>query len=435
LCCNPFGEVLICLLKTAVKKKLFLFIVLIAATAAYPQSGLPNIPRIFSEIHSLPYKDGYVVYYSYKIPYNFLVFEKSNFDYKAKYAFGIEVSDSLAKSVKRASSERDVILEDFEKTNSVKDFEEGVLEIELKKGKYDVIPIFTDKNISTEVKQRSQVISALSGAYFQPIVTDAAPFIHGDKSYTALANYGGDVPFSETPYDIIIPAKDTVQTSINLLITNGADTVYNGAAKESFSAGLQFAECNSRIVLQGSKENATKNFILKGLSSKLYEGPLTISVLDSAKKTIVQFPLNVIWPNKPFILMNYEAAIKVLKNIEKSEVVDSLLSLSSSDYQKGLFGYWKKYDKTPDTKFNPLMAEFYMRADYAAVNFRTLTNKSGIETDRGKIYIKYGKPSKMERSTSGNGKITENWRYEAIGLDFSFIDNAGNGEFTLIKKR
>ena len=41
----------------------------------------------------------------------------------------------------------------------------------------------------------------------------------------------------------------------------------------------------------------------------------------------------------------------------------------------------------------------------------------------------------MERSTSGNGKITENWRYEAIGLDFSFIDNAGNGEFTLIKKR
>jgi hypothetical protein len=73
--------------------------------------------------------------------------------------------------------------------------------------------------------------------------------------------------------------------------------------------------------------------------------------------------------------------------------------------------------------------------DYAAINFRTLANKTGAETDRGKTFIKYGKPSKTDRNSNTKGKIIETWYYDNIGVNFSFVDYAGTGDFTLIKNQ
>jgi GWxTD domain-containing protein len=77
------------------------------------------------------------------------------------------------------------------------------------------------------------------------------------------------------------------------------------------------------------------------------------------------------------------------------------------------------------------MNEFYSRADYAAVNFRSLSGKTGLESDRGKIYIKFGKPVKVERKSSQNGKIIEVWIY--TGRSFTFMDDKGTGDFNLVQ--
>lgn len=440
---HTLGLYLNLLNKNAMKKIHFLLIFLVSAVCAFPQFGGPpsgpmgsgGIPRIFSEIHVVPSDSGSVLYYSYRIPYDFLIFEKSGSGFKAGYNLGLEISDSLSKNIKRANIDRSVYLADFERTTSNKDFEEGVISVELEKGKYNVSPYFTDQSSVKEFKLRPHMVVSPCSTYLHPLVIEENSSVCKQKKVTLLANYNNDIPFSETPYSLIFPVTDTAVKELKMVVVNGLDTVFNGVLTENITSGIKIAECENNALVEYGSINKTKNFILRNLSSKLYEGLLSVTVQDSKGKILASFPLNVIWNNKPFSLMNYEFAIKALKNIEKPEVIDSLLSFPSLKYQQALFNYWKKYDKTPATKYNSLLSEFYSRVDFAAINFRTLGNKTGAETDRGKTFIKYGKPSKTDRNSNSKGKIIETWYYENIGLNFSFIDYAGTGDFTLIKNQ
>ncbi len=423
------------------KNKLFLLIVLVSAISIFPQFGGPpsgpmgssGIPRIFSEIHISPSDSGSTLYYSYRIPYDFLIFEKSGSGFKAGYNLGLEITDSLSKNIKRANVQRSVYLADFERTTSNKDYEEGVITVELEKGKYNVSPFFTDQSSVKEFRLRPHTVVSPCSTYINPIIIEEASAVCKQKNIALLANFNNDIPFSEIPYSIILPVADTSLKEIKAVLINGLDTVFSGTLTENITSGIKITECENNAAVEYSSKNKTRNFILRNITAKLYEGPLSLAILDAKGKNLASFPLNVVWNNKPFSLMNYEFAIKALKNIERPDVIDSLLSLPSSGYQKALFEYWKKYDKTPATKYNSLLHEFYSRVDYAAINFRTLANKTGAETDRGKTFIKYGKPNKTDRNSSAKGKIIETWYYEKIGMNFSFIDVAGNGDFTLIK--
>jgi len=98
---------------------------------------------------------------------------------------------------------------------------------------------------------------------------------------------------------------------------------------------------------------------------------------------------------------------------------------------KGLVNYWKKLDPTPETEYNELMTEFYTRVDYTLKNFSTISGIKGIQSDRGKVFIKYGKPDKTERSSNLQGKVVETWIYDKLHRKFVFVDEDGTGEFSL----
>ena len=97
--------------------------------------------------------------------------------------------------------------------------------------------------------------------------------------------------------------------------------------------------------------------------------------------------------------------------------------------------YWKQRDPTPDTKENELKEEFYKRVSYSNTNFSVHTiEKDGWETDRGKIFIKYGKPGNIERrSKDPNSPAYEIWYYNKIERRFVFEDRSGVGDYVLIK--
>ena len=141
--------------------------------------------------------------------------------------------------------------------------------------------------------------------------------------------------------------------------------------------------------------------------------------------------MKVVWFNKPISLFNPEKAIEFLSFIDSEEVIDDLLSNSEDDYPKVLQNYWKKFDPTPETSFNEIMFEYYSRVDYAAKEFGSIGNNSGIKSDRGMIYIKFGKPDNIERSSDSYGEIIETWTYINSQRKFTFIDKVGTGNFKL----
>ena len=110
--------------------------------------------------------------------------------------------------------------------------------------------------------------------------------------------------------------------------------------------------------------------------------------------------------------------------------------------------FWLRRDPTPDTVDNEFKEEHYARIAYA--NERFASGIPGWKTDRGRIYIIWGKPDEIESHPSGgtyNRPIEEGggttstfpfevWRYryiEGIGNEvlLEFVDPSMSGEYRL----
>ena len=117
-------------------------------------------------------------------------------------------------------------------------------------------------------------------------------------------------------------------------------------------------------------------------------------------------------------------------------------------------GFWQRRDPTPDTAENEYKEEHYRRIAYANEHFAA--GIPGWRTDRGRIYIMYGKPDSIDahpmggpyqRSAEEGGGQTETfpfevWRYrylEGIGqeIEIEFVDdcNCGAYEMTLDRSK
>jgi GWxTD domain-containing protein len=110
--------------------------------------------------------------------------------------------------------------------------------------------------------------------------------------------------------------------------------------------------------------------------------------------------------------------------------------------------FWQRRNPDPDSVDNTYKEEHYRRIAYANEHFAS--GIAGWRSDRGRIYIMYGKPDDLESHTQGEswerpldqggGETStyayEDWTYhyiEGIGenVELEFVDTTGTGEFHL----
>src|SRR5208337_4902406 len=122
----------------------------------------------------------------------------------------------------------------------------------------------------------------------------------------------------------------------------------------------------------------------------------------------------------------------------------------SNDEERDAFieQFWLRRDPTPDTPENEYKEEHYRRIAYANEHFAS--GIPGWRTDRGRIYIIWGKPDEIEAHPSGGtydrpqdeggGTTTtypwETWRYRYLegiqeNVVLEFVDPTGTGEYHL----
>jgi GWxTD domain-containing protein len=120
----------------------------------------------------------------------------------------------------------------------------------------------------------------------------------------------------------------------------------------------------------------------------------------------------------------------------------------SNDEERDNFieAFWQRRDPTPDTEENEYKEEHYQRIAYSNEHFAA--GVPGWRTDRGRMYIMYGKPDEIESHPSGGsyerpmeeggGETStfpfETWRYrylEGIGQEIiiEFVDTCMCGEY------
>ena len=389
-----------------------------------------------TEVISIPRIDSsYTVYYTYKIPYELLVFERQNDSYIANFRIIVEINDENGKLVTRNIKDNKITVNNFEATNEQHDYLQDCISFITQPGDYKVSAIISDMNSSGErplkpfdihLKKEDEKL------VLQPLVIEPRVVKCKEKNSFILANSGGNIPFSVEEFNLMIPLKDTSITHIDITLTNNEEEIYSGNISESFDESMGITDCEGNIAITQLPENdLTRNFVLKNINEKLNEGKVILNVKNEEKDIDEKIPLMVVWFNKPFSLLNPEKAIEYLNFIETDDVVDELLSADESDYPKVLHDYWEKYDPTPETSFNEIMFEYYSRVDYAIKEFSSISTKNGAKTDRGMVYIKFGEPDKIDRTSNSLGEVIEIWTYTKSQRQFTFIDKIGTGNFTL----
>lgn len=421
-------------------KKIILFIfILVSQLLAQPdfiiERDIIQSGKFFnSEISFFPSNKDYSIYYSYKISYSQLFFEKKTDLFIAGFRVNIEIKDSAGNLIKRAFDDRKISAENFNITNSPNTFLQGIISFSLPEGKYEVLAIISDQfskrerripPIDLDIKKSKFILN--------PIVLNPQNIIcDGLESYV-LSNSSASIPYNKPNDYLAIPVTNSKINSLNLSVRRG-DTVFIADEKitESFLANPEIKLCNENVAISRSIDSAgVKICFTKNISSKLSEGPIQIEVYpDDLVSEKQVYNLNVIWIGKPISLSDPEAAIRFIEIIESKDVVSDILSGSGS-YSEKLFNYWKKQDPTPETQFNELMNEFYTRVDYCEMNFKALSGNGGAKSDRGKTYITFGPPDLIVRDTDNQDKVLEKWTYKKSNRRFIFIDSDGTGKFTL----
>ena len=419
------------------KKYLFSFLLCSISLLGQPRDKFPAFLPIVpfeTQVIAFPRTDGdFTIDYTYKIPYRLLVFERQGELFKASFRIMIEIMDKADKLVARDIKDSKLSVPDFEATNAPDKFLQDYLSFKVVKDNYKVRATISDMNSSGDRPLKLIDVDLMdSSVVLKPLIVDQKEVDCKNENSFIISNSAGHIPFSMNMFDLIIPITDTTLKEIEIVLENNGEEVSTLTSKESYVEQLGISKCEEDLFITNSPNHlVTRNFLLRNINKKLNEGDLVLTVRNKDKEINKKINMRVVWFNKPISLLNPEKAIEFLSIIAPDTVVDNLLSADEEEYPKVLNDYWKKFDPSPETSFNEIMYEFYSRVDYAMKEFNSISNNNGAKSDRGVVYIRFGKPDKIDRTSTSQGEVIEIWTYSNPQRKFTFIDKIGTGNFTL----
>lgn len=226
--------------------------------------------------------------------------------------------------------------------------------------------------------------------------------------------------------------------------------------KEDYITNDYYIESDITDLSSNKLKSEVKKFLLKN-ESKVEFGSfdisdlptnsyvLDVSVIDDKNKTVVKNSKKFFVYNSDTSVVNYEKytgnyllseyanysedqlnnefrkAIYIATETEKQQF-DDLKNLDAK--RKFMFDFWKSRDLTPGIPKNEFKIEYFGRIAYANAHFR-YNFREGWQTDRGRIYVTYGKPDDVERYPfEAEQRAYEIWKYDSIegGVEFVFVD-------------
>jgi GWxTD domain-containing protein len=380
-----------------------------------------------------------------RIPFSFITFTRdpniSRVDFSGSLEVIVEVFDKSNNSVAREIFQKEVSIIETDKKDMRDKFIEASIQFEIKPEEYKIYIECTDKESQKNFKH--EIKKYILKDYKTANISDIS-FItrkNDTENQIRFINRSGNIPFNENVSLISKIANKGTIDSVYITIYK-----FNQKNKEIFltqNIDKSFIKKNSSLIqtVKFSPEYSIRNdpdfsLILFPLQSDTIDIGKYLAVLtvkSGSNTDTVQKHFEVFWYNMPVSLFDFKIAQKKLKFITTKEEYDELNSGSRETQLQKFLDYWKKKDPTPKTAYNEVMAEFYRRVDFASINYSTVREIDGSETDRGKIYVLYGKPDKSDRELLPNSAPKEIWLYQNLKKKFIFLDEGRQGTFKLSK--
>jgi GWxTD domain-containing protein len=359
----------------------------------------------------------------------------------------IELFDSTDVSVAREI--RQVTIPDHrsEAVPGERLWHEGLVSFSVHPGMYRVFFEATDRQSQRRYLHPRMMVRAPRG---ESLPTTLFPvfFISqyaGDRM--SIDSFGADILFS-TPRQLLIafiPPEDTltrVSVDYQIGVTERdekpktmlvSDTLASVPLIRGKELTVSRAGDSPQYLLTESAGNRVAYVAvpLKTESLPLRSYHLAVHVTAGTRTASLERRFRNIWPEMPQSLKNPEVAFQSLRFIVPGKQIDSLMRGDFEERLDNLERFWADKDKTPGTAYNEVMAEYYHRVDHAQKEFATLREPDGTKTDRGRIFILYGPPTRTERSLQPKGGHREIWFYDRSKRRFTFVDEQRNGTYIL----
>ena len=434
-----------------------------AQRVSYPQLvNRSEISQIFINDMVIPNSDSSsTLMFSFRFNYDFIPFRRvqvseisqapENAEYYSTLRFSAEVFEGTIKkrnSPATNTAGRDtwtdtLFVENFEATQTNKQYASGALTATLEQGTYNyVLQLSMLQEINERSTQRREIkVPALSGKDKGEIYLVRSVNETPTGTEFLLMNMEDNIEFGKDFTALVRLPKYDPDKNYSVEVRKASedrnsDPVYeNEISNELFFTNSSLSihkDTDPALILN---ESGTFTYAVIPIPSSQFDNSSYTLTLNDTKtdSAVAERKFQTYWQDMPASLYNLDIAINMLKFILPEDEVEQLGRGSDKQKEQKFREFWDSRDPTPNTVFNELMAEYYRRIDHAFKEFGSQQEPMGHESDRGEIYIKFGPPNSKERVFPPGGKTRETWKYP--NQTFVFEAVSGFGDFKLIGKQ
>ena len=308
----------------------------------------------------------------------------------------------------------------------------------LEPGQYRLEMFFTDKNtnITTKINKKITVRTFDSEKLLLSDIQIASLVEPSEERSNFVKNGTKIIPNPSRIFDSNFSHAEFYFEIYNLLFS-GTNVI------TSFTMSYLVKNESNDIIFNFSRnyskpnEAISINFPIPINALNTGEYRLEIEVIDEDTKDTASAWTTFSIYRSPMDLrfVDFDKAVDMLRVIATNKEIKGLKKVSQQNRQVALKNFWKSKDPTPGTIENEYMIEFYSRINYANKVFKS-PGKEGWNTDRGKIYIRFGAPDIINQTSATYGwEKYEMWIYHNKSQSFIFIDKFGFGDYNLVLDR
>ncbi|KXB98114.1 MAG: hypothetical protein AA908_01545 [Chlorobi bacterium NICIL-2] len=150
-------------------------------------------------------------------------------------------------------------------------------------------------------------------------------------------------------------------------------------------------------------------------------GDYVLDVIRPTTRDTLHLSFRIQWFAPPVQLFQSRYALAVMQYVLTDDEYRTLADTPDSDRVAAIIRWWQSQDPTPATRYNEAMVEYFRRALQARSSYATATESDGALTERGKIFILFGAPSRVETDLDPGRPGMEIWYYtNAVRKRFTF---------------
>ncbi len=379
------------------------------------------------------------------IPYRRLVFFKRGNVYEARVRLYVTIRGEKKKQVGGEVWEESVIVADYEQTRSASAVKSVRRVFPAVPGEYDVE--VTVEVIDTSLRYTGQRSISILGRESGRFRLADPVFFTPAAGMEFRRPSGGEIvvaPCAELEDSDFKPNADAVYADVGVWphvvfnLLSPTETIDNHA----YTVSTRMADVRGNLVLYNRVHLQTSESGYQRLCMDIsvddmmignYEISVAVGMPGTNQRAVSKGRFTVLL-NRGSLSGYFRETMELLSLYADKEELKELAASTPENRVQAWNRFWLRRDPNPSSEVNEDLGEFLRRLELILRTFSDF--RPGWQTDRGRIYMRYGQPDDIvDRQGREYGTTYQLWYYYSMGVVYIFEDMLGTGDFRLLDTR